>query len=210
MRTLLFASAAILTAISAPPLLAQTAMPATTSATASTDGYVMTAEQQTMYGAWDAPQRSAYDALPSDQRTYFWTLNPGQQTGYWKLTDDQRGMVYRMTPEQRTLAWQAVEAQMNGQTPATPMTQANPPGEGMPTTGVPNPSAAAQAVPPAMPADSGYQGGPYKGALTPAPADAMAKSYPVCSASVQDSCVNRGEAGTAARNTATRRNTRRR
>ncbi len=199
MRSLLLASAAVLSSLVASPLLAQNAP-----TTATTTVYVMTPEQKVVYDAWPAAQRSSYEALPTDYRTYYWTLNPVQQTGYWKLTDDQRGMVYRMTPEQRVLAWQAVEAQMNGQTPMTPATQANPPGDGMPTTGVPNPSAAAQAVPPAMPADGSYQGGPYKGALTPAPADAMAKTYPVCSASLQDSCVNRSEAGKTAGQAATR------
>lgn len=194
MRTLFLAGAAVLSSFAAAPLLAQS-----TPVASATTVYVMTPDQKTMYDTWPSAQRVAYDAWPSDYRTYYWTLNPAQQTGYWKFTDDQRGMVYRMTPEQRVLAWQAVQAQMNGQVPATPMTQANPPGEGMPTTGVPNPSAAAQSVPPAMPADATYQGGPYKGALTPAPADAMDKTYPVCSASVQDSCVNRSESGMAAR-----------
>ncbi len=196
MRTLLLASAAVFSSFVAVPLLAQS-----TQVQASMPVYSMTPNQKVVYDAWPAAQRAAYEAWPSDYRTYYWTLNPVQQSGYWKLTDDQRGMVYRMTPEQQTLAWQAVEAQMNGQMPATPATQANPPGMGMPTTGVPNPTAAAQPVPPAMPADSGYQGGPYKGALTPAPADAMAKTYPVCSATIQDSCVNRSESGMMHRTT---------
>jgi hypothetical protein len=42
-----------------------------------------------------------------------------------------------------------------------------------------------------MPADESYQGGPYKGALTPPPADAMAKDYPVCGKTVTDGCRNR-------------------
>lgn len=43
---------------------------------------------------------------------------------------------------------------------------------------------------PAMPADPTYQGEPYVGALTAPPADAMNKTYPVCSAAVQDACRN--------------------
>jgi len=97
-----------------------------------------------------------------------------------------------MTPEQRKLAWQSVVQQLAGQTPTTPPGQANPPGKGMPTKGVPAPKTASQDVPPAMPADESYQGGPYKGALTPPPASAMNKDYPVCSKDIQDSCRNPG------------------
>jgi hypothetical protein len=42
-----------------------------------------------------------------------------------------------------------------------------------------------------MPADPSYNAGAYKGALSPPPADAMNKTYPVCSRTVQDSCRNR-------------------
>ena len=75
-------------------------------------------------------------------------------------------------------------------------TQANPPGSGMPSETAPNPSTAGTPVAPAMPADTSYQAGPYKGALTPAPAEAMGKSYPLCTRSLQDSCVNPSESGT--------------
>ena len=75
-------------------------------------------------------------------------------------------------------------------------TQANPPGVGMPSATPPNPATATTPVPPAMPADSSYQAGPYKGALTSAPAEAMGKAYPLCTSRLQDSCVNPGEAGT--------------
>lgn len=75
-------------------------------------------------------------------------------------------------------------------------TQANPRGSGMPAETPPNPSTAATPVPPAMPADSSYQAGPYKGALTPPPPEAQGKSYPLCTRNLQDSCVNPGEAAT--------------
>lgn len=71
-------------------------------------------------------------------------------------------------------------------------TQANPPGEGVPTPTPPNPATAAEPVPPAQPADPSYNAGPYKGALTPPPAEAANKVYPVCSRTVTDSCRNRG------------------
>jgi hypothetical protein len=73
--------------------------------------------------------------------------------------------------------------------------QANPPGEGTPTTTPPDPQTAGSAVAPAMPADSTYNAGPYKGALTPPPPQAMDKAYPLCTRILQDSCVNPGEAG---------------
>ena len=74
--------------------------------------------------------------------------------------------------------------------------QANPIGPGVPTTMPPNPANADSPVSPAMPADPNYNAGPYKGALTPAPAQAMNRTYPVCSRTLLDSCVNPGEAET--------------
>jgi hypothetical protein len=71
-------------------------------------------------------------------------------------------------------------------------TQANPPGEGMPTPTPPNPTTANDPVAPAMPADPNYHAGPYKGAATAPPAEAANKVYPVCSKTVTDSCRNRG------------------
>ncbi|MBB4856892.1 hypothetical protein HNO88_000189 [Novosphingobium chloroacetimidivorans] len=152
----------------------------------------MTVQQKTTYATWPAQRQSDYQAWPVDYQTYYWTLTPEQQEGYWALTNDQRGQIYKMTPEQRATAWKSIQEQMAGQTPSTPAGQANPPGQGIPTAGVPNPQSANQAAQPAMPADQGYQGGPYKGALTPPPADAMSKSYPVCSRTVTDGCRNRG------------------
>lgn len=70
--------------------------------------------------------------------------------------------------------------------------QANPPGAGMPSWTPPNPPTAGFPVRPAMPADPAYHAGPYKGALTPPPAEAMNKVYPVCTRTLQDSCRNPG------------------
>lgn len=80
------------------------------------------------------------------------------------------------------------------QQPPVIQTQANPPGAGIPSETPPNPPSADTPVPPAMPADPSYQAGPYKGALTPPPTEAMAKTYPPCTSKLQDSCVNPGEA----------------
>jgi hypothetical protein len=77
--------------------------------------------------------------------------------------------------------------------PPVVQTQANPPGPGIPSEMPPNPTTADTPVPPAMPADPSYQAGPYKGALTPAPAEAYGKSYPLCTRQLQDGCVNPSE-----------------
>lgn len=165
-----------------------TASPSSSSSAPAT----MTVQQKTTFATWPANRQTDYRAWPVEYQTYYWTLTPEQQEGYWALTQDQRGQIYKMTPQQRALAWQSIQQQMKGQTPTTPAGQANPPGQGMPTAGVPNPQAANQAAQPAMPADESYQGGPYKGALTPPPADATNKTYPVCSRTVTDNCRNRG------------------
>lgn len=79
--------------------------------------------------------------------------------------------------------------------PVVVQTQANPPGAGIPSDTPPNPPTADAPVPPAMPADPSYNAGPYKGALTPAPSEAMGKAYPLCTRTLQDSCVNPSESG---------------
>ncbi|CDO37694.1 MULTISPECIES: hypothetical protein [Novosphingobium] len=195
MRHLIFAGASALALATLPnALLAQNAPSAAgDSAQVSPAAPVtLTAEQQAMYDGWPADRQAEYDAWPDEYKGYFWTLVPERQEGYWALTPDQRGQVYKMSPQQREAAWTSIIQQLNGQTPTTPATQANPPGEGVPTAGVPAPETAEQAVRPAMPADQSYQGGPYKGALTPPPASAMNKDYPVCSKTVQDNCRNPG------------------
>ncbi|MFM5906465.1 MAG: hypothetical protein ACKOPO_02565 [Novosphingobium sp.] len=154
--------------------------------------WTLSPDQSTSWWALDDAQRVALFGWPAEVRSYYWGLPADRQRGYWALNEYQRGMIYKMTPEQQDKAWAAVSAQLAGQTPPTPAGQANPPGEGMPTTGVPDPQAAAQSVPPAMPADPAYQGGPYKGALTPPPETAMSKTYPVCTRKIQDSCRNPG------------------
>jgi hypothetical protein len=202
MRTRLLAGAGMLAVLAMPVALQAQADPAVPVVTPDGRLYAMTPAQQATFDAWAADRQADYKTWPNEYQAYFWTLPENQQTGYWALTGDQRGMIYKMSPDQRAKAWDSVLAQLAGSTPATPADQANPPGMGMPTTGVPNPQAAAQAVPPAMPADPSYQGGPYKGALTPPPADAMAKSYPICTSKVQDSCQNPGEGGARGRSRA--------
>lgn len=80
--------------------------------------------------------------------------------------------------------------------------QANPPGMAVPTMTPPDPVTADSVVRPAMPADPSYNAGPYKGALTLPPAEAMNKDYPLCTSQLRDSCVNPSEAAASARVTA--------
>jgi len=72
--------------------------------------------------------------------------------------------------------------------------QANPRGLGPASATPPNPVSAESPVPPSMPADLNYHAGPYVGALTPPPLQAMNKTYPLCSKSIHDSCINPGQA----------------
>lgn len=162
----------------------------TNSITDKRGDFAMSEDQQAIYDSWDADQQTQYTAWEPTYREYYWTLPEERQRGYWMLTPDQRMQIYNMTPEQRELAWQSITAQLAGMTPATPATQANPPGEGMPTNTVPTPETAEEAVPPAMPADESYEGGPYKGALTPPPV--TNKEYPVCTRTLKDGCRNPG------------------
>lgn len=195
MRRLLLASVAALATLTAPVVQAQTIdgnAHAGAHSPVPTDGPALTMTQKGIYDGWSPQQKLDYDSWPNDYKSYYWSLNNDQQSGYWALSQDQRGQFYRMTPQQRKAAWRSVAQQMSGQMPSTPAGQANPPGLGMPTNGVPDPQMADQTVRPAMPADPGYQGSPYKGALTPPPASAMNKDYPRCSATVQDGCVNPG------------------
>lgn len=73
-------------------------------------------------------------------------------------------------------------------------TQANPRGPGPEAPIPPDPATADSRVAPAMPADPGYHAGPYTGALTPPPATAMGKAYPLCTATLRDACINPDQA----------------
>jgi len=170
-------------------------------AAASSPPATLTAEQQASYVGWPAQAKASYDAWPAEYKAYFWTLTANQQKGWFALSDTQRKQVFDLSPADRTAAWTSIEAQLAGAaTPPPPpaadptatQVQANPTGPGDPSVTPPNPATAGTPVPPAQPADPGYQAGPYKGALTQPPADAQAKDYPVCSKTVTDSCRNRG------------------
>lgn len=161
----------------------------------------LSVEQTSAYKAWNDDQRNSYDTWPVDYRTYYWTLTPPRQSGWWLLTDEQRARIYAMAEADRAAALDRVQAELSARAAAPPQqpvvvqTQANPPGGGLASTETPNPATASEPVAPAIPADSSYKAGPYKGALTPPPTEAMGKTYPVCTKGVTDGCQNRGEGG---------------
>ena len=67
---------------------------------------------------------------------------------------------------------------------------AGPPPALQPDPDAPDPQTANSPTAPAMPADPSYHGQPYVGALTGPPVEAMNKSYPLCTAGMQDGCRN--------------------
>lgn len=190
MRKLMLGGLMVLSVSSLPAISMAQETSDAAATTPDAAGPALTAEQKAIYDTWTVEEKNQYATWNPEYQAYFWTLTASQKKGYWMLTTDQRTQIYAMTPEQRIAAWSSIIAQLNGEVPATPPTQANPPGQGIPTDTVPTPESAAEPVPPAMPADESYQGGPYKGALTPPPNEA--KEYPVCTKTLQDSCRNPG------------------
>lgn len=89
----------------------------------------------------------------------------------------------------------AIGAMQPDQPPEAPSSttyvQANPRGSTAPAVAAPDPQTAGSPVAPAMPQDPSYHAGPYVGALTPPPPEALNKHYPICHGSVQDNCRNR-------------------
>lgn len=102
MKSLAFASAAVLAA----------ALPVTISAQMMPPGNAAASDQQSAYQTWPPERQRSYDAWPADVQSYFWTLNSREQAGWWLLTDDQRTQIYAMTPQQRAQAWTAITAQL--------------------------------------------------------------------------------------------------
>jgi hypothetical protein len=163
----------------------------------------MSAQQKAAYATWPADKKASYDKWPVEYQAYFWSLSASQQTGWFALTDAQRKQVYDMPPASRAQAWVSIEQQLAGGPPpsasaappsastmpspeaaaAPPATddpasapaqvQANPVGSAQAADPSPDPATANSSVAPSMPADPGYNAGPYKGALTAPPADAQ-------------------------------------
>jgi hypothetical protein len=142
--------------------------------TASGDVYVRTADQETTFRGWPADRQSTYTAWPNTYQSYYWTLTPSQQEGWWVLTDEQRAQVYAMAPEQRTAAWTSIERQIASRPSA-------------------NASMTAQtATTAAMTASTAGPGSVSTGVSATTPSTT---NYPLCSATVTDSCINPREAG---------------
>ena len=93
----------------------------------------------------------------------------------------------------------ALVAQSADDAPPVEQIQANPVGDRPASDTPPNPATASSPVPATMPADPNYRAGPYVGALSQPPAEAMNKTYPVCTRKMQDSCQNPGEGGASLR-----------
>jgi hypothetical protein len=211
MRKLILAGAATIGIIAAPAALsAQGAPELEASANAAVEAE-LDAEQRTVYRAWPAETRDAYGRLNSEHRTYFWTLTPTQREAYWLLTPEQRTQMMGMTPEARANAWTSIQAQVaaganNSQTSVTARTG----GDVSASARTAN-QANAQATPrpsSTTVVDDGNAATPATvvrnnpGNLTPPPASALNKTYPVCTRRMQDNCQNPGEGGAPGRSRA--------
>jgi len=164
----------------------------------------LTAEQQAIYDAWAAEERTAYDLWPVEQRTYYWTLTADQQKAYRYLTEDQRAQIDAMTPTQRQAAWTSIARQMAAGANNSDTSVAARTGGPVPAPAQSADAANARAAVPRATTtviDDGDPATPaviarnIPGNLTPPPASALNKSYPVCRGNVQDSCQNPGEGG---------------
>ena len=171
MNKLIFAGAASL-ALAIPAAAQDMAV------TANGDVYVLTPEQDVIYKAWPAERQTIYTTWPNDYKVYYWTLTEPQQDGWWLLTDDQRTRLYAMTPDQRAAAWTAIEGQLASMPAANASTTAQ----------VATTAAAANAV-------AGREPRMVSNAVTQTTPAATAGEYPLCSATVTDSCRNPREAG---------------
>jgi hypothetical protein len=204
MRKLLLAGAATIGIIAAPAVLSAQDAPELQSSANAAAGVTLNAEQQAIHDAWQAETRLAYEALTPEYQTYFWTLTPGEQEAYWLLTDEQRARIMAMTPDARTNAWASIEAQVaagadnsaGGDVSASAQSANEANARAVPP---PSSSAVVDDDDPATPA-AVVRNNP--GNLAPPPASAQNKTYPVCSARVQDNCQNPGEGGAPGRSRA--------
>lgn len=172
------------------PATMQTTMSSTPDAQASAnETFAMSGEQKTQYGTWPSAERTKYDAWPVTQQEYFWSLNAEQQKGWWALTDTQRGQIYAMSPAQRAQVWPQITSQVKGPSSAS-------------ATSASQPRADAAVDAAAMPQNQTYADNTARssldnGRMNAAPAgpmasDAPAKTYPLCTRTLQDSCRNPG------------------
>ena len=201
MRTILLAGAAALSLSALPAAL--------TAQSADSAHATMSAEHHTVYESWTDEQRAYYDALDPTHQEYVWTLTPRQLEGYWVLTPDQRLQVFGMTPEARANAWTSIEAQLAAGANNSATSVAARTGGAVPAPAQSANQANARAQP--GPATTTVRTTPsgqatvtttVPGNLTPPPASAMNRDYPVCRGAVQDSCQNPGEGGAPGRSRA--------
>src|SRR5687767_14977260 len=161
-----------------------------------------------MFDAWLPERQTYYLSLDADHQTYFWSLTPRQMEGYWVLTPEQRTRVFAMTPAARASAWTSIEAQLAAGANSSATSVAARTAGPVPQTAnaanaqvTPAPSTttviadADPATPDAIVTD-------IPGNLTPPPAQALNKTYPVCTRALQDNCQNPGEGGAPGRSRA--------
>ncbi|MHA6317120.1 hypothetical protein ACXYN8_05605 [Altererythrobacter sp. CAU 1778] len=123
---------------------------------------------------WPEDRMMAYNAWEAPVQEYYWTLEPMQQDAWWLLNDQQRTRVFAMTPEQRTAAWSAIMTQVSAQSTMPAATAS--------TTAMAATTASASAA-----GNPRFVAGEV---AQTAPARASGEEYPVCSATVTDSCIN--------------------
>jgi hypothetical protein len=200
MRKLLLAGAATIGVIAAPAVLSAQDTDAEIGVAADAE---LSAEQQVIYDAWPVDRRADYDALEPEYQTYFWTLTPRQRDAYWVLTPEQRAQMMEMTPQARANAWSSIEAQLAADANASETSVAARTGGDVPAPRTAA-EANAQAAPPPASVTSGASAvvTTYPGNLTAPPPSALNKTYPVCTARLQDSCQNPGEGGAPGRSRA--------
>ena len=174
-------------------MLALASLPAGAQEAAPDVTETLPADQRGSYEEWPEERRGAFDLWPPEQRTYFWTLPADQQEAYWLLTPEQRAQIGAMTPAQRQAAWQSIARQMAAGANNSDTSVAARTGGTVPAPAQSANAANARAAPP--PADTTGAVRTFPGNLTPPPASAMNKTYPVCRGKVQDSCQNPGEGG---------------
>jgi hypothetical protein len=205
------AGAATIGIIAAPAVLSAQDSPETQASASVAADLGLTAEQEATFRTWTEEWRTAYTGLEPEQRTYFWTLTPRQQEAYWVLTPEQRAQIMGMTPQARANAWTSIEAQLaaganNSQTSVAART-----GGDVSASAQSANQANARAVPPPSSSTVVDDDDPstpatvvrnIPGNLTPPPTSALNKTYPVCSARVQDNCQNPGEGGAPGRSRA--------
>jgi len=215
MRNLILSGVAAI-ALSALPALAQDAgADVNDAAAAPAPAATLTDEQQAMVDAWPADKQTMYAAWSPDYQAYFWTLSPEQQAGYWVLTPTQRSQIAAMTPEQRTVAWQSIGRQLAAGADNSDTSIAARTGDDVPAPAQTADQANADAAPPAPTTTVVAAADPQSAAsgasavvtsipgnLTPPPASALNKDYPVCTSKLQDSCQNPGEGGAPGRSRA--------